>query len=232
MRYEIKYVLDISNFLHFCQWIAGTAYFRRAYPQRNVCSLYFDTAEMASARDNLAGISVRKKYRLRWYLTPGCDSRAVGPQTQFEIKSKQGRLGEKFVVPMVGFEPHSLYEKDCKKIASVVQREFLANPWSKIPGPFDALEPKILVDYFRDYFSGPGGIRVTIDRNICFHDASTHVEFLSRHRQPYSRVIVEFKFPPERQHQVSEIISSLPFYPVRASKYLLGLSQCGHAVYI
>lgn len=232
MRYEIKFALDSLNFLHFDRWIAEAAYFRRAYPQRNVCTLYYDTAEMASARDNLAGIPVRRKYRLRWYLTPGCDSRTVGSHARFEIKSKQGRLGEKTSTTLDGFDPLSLYEKDCKKIASVVQRELLSNPWSKMPIPFGALEPKVFVDYYRDYYTGPGGIRITIDRNLRFNDASTQVKFLSRDRQAYSRVIVEFKFPPEKQHQVSEIMSSLPYYPVRTSKYLLGLSQCGYAVYI
>ena len=232
MRYEIKFALDSSNFLDFSQWIAAAAYFRRAYPRRKVCSLYFDTAEMASARDNLAGISDRRKYRLRWYLTPGDDVGAVDPRVRFEVKLKHGRLGEKLITKLAGIEPQSLDEKDWKKIASMVRQEFLANPWPENSMPIDALEPKVFVDYVRDYFSGPGAIRVTVDRNIFFQDASTGVEFVSRYRQPYSKVIVEFKFPPERRHQVSEIMSSLPFYPVRSSKYLLGLSQCGYAVFI
>jgi hypothetical protein len=95
MRYEIKYALDPAGLVEFSQWLAGAGWFRRAYPKRRVHSVYFDTAEMGAARDNLAGISLRNKYRVRWYSSLRHNPTSSEAAPRFEIKSKQGRLGWK-----------------------------------------------------------------------------------------------------------------------------------------
>lgn len=232
MRYEIKYVLDPNSLNRFSVWLAGAAYFRRAFPCREVNSVYFDTSEMAAAMDNLAGISIRNKFRLRWY--SGLDS-SQSPnidQPKFEIKSKQGRLGQKFDRTISAIDVESIYKNDAEHLASQVRKELVYNDWPDLNMHPDFLDPKLLVKYKRSYYVGPEDIRVTVDRNISFGDilSNTHHKIIGQ--QSYSKAIIEFKFPPKSQHQAAEIMSSLPFYPVRSSKYLTGLSLFNHAVYI
>ena len=66
MRYEIKIPLhkkfkdEIINSLIFNK-------INKHYDTRQVNSVYFDTQQFSCAKDNMHGISNRKKYRARWY---------------------------------------------------------------------------------------------------------------------------------------------------------------------
>lgn len=66
-RYELKYVLDNLRLSHAMQWMRTCTHAREKYKKRTVNSLYFDDVDFSSVRDNLAGVSNRKKLRLRWY---------------------------------------------------------------------------------------------------------------------------------------------------------------------
>ena len=232
MRYEIKFSIDPLNFNEFTQWLSGAAFFRRAFPSRNVHSLYFDTSDFGAARDNLAGIAKRDKYRLRWYSGSESKKQIFSSSPSFEIKSKQGRLSWKIVRKMNFIESKFLENKNSYQIASHVLSDLSVNHWTELNIPEVLLEPKLFVSYERDYFVGPGGLRVTVDRNIHFHDTIFSSKPNSGKGVDYSRSVVEFKFPPDIHEQAVEVMSSLPYYPVRNSKYLLGLSLFGHAVYI
>ena len=41
--------------------------FTQQYPDRNISSIYLDTLNYNFARDNINGVSERKKIRIRWY---------------------------------------------------------------------------------------------------------------------------------------------------------------------
>ena len=41
--------------------------FTKQYPDRTISSIYLDTANYDFAKDNINGVSERKKIRFRWY---------------------------------------------------------------------------------------------------------------------------------------------------------------------
>ena len=86
-RYEIKFILDNANLSKIYQWIKERTFAIRTYPNRQVNSLYFDDINYTSVKDNLAGVSDRKKMRLRWY---GKEEDTNSPS--FEFKLREGRL--------------------------------------------------------------------------------------------------------------------------------------------
>ena len=67
MRYEIKFILNSIEFDKFKTWLLINTGFVKKYEPRLVNSIYFDDLNNSSANDNLAGIGIREKYRLRWY---------------------------------------------------------------------------------------------------------------------------------------------------------------------
>ncbi|MBT4889975.1 MAG: polyphosphate polymerase domain-containing protein [Rhodospirillales bacterium] len=232
MRYEIKYALDPMGLIEFSQWIASAAYFRRAYSRRGVHSVYFDTAEMGSARDNLSGIGVRNKFRVRWYSDVNGKEVFASAKPKFEIKSKQGRLGTKYDRVLETIDGSRIHTEDGNQLTNELRKELAANPWRDLPVSIDVLNANLLVEYERDYYVGPGDVRVTIDHNVTYGDvmSNTHSRLIGQNA--YSKAIVEFKFSPNYKDQAAELMSTLPFYPVRNSKYLTGLSLFGHAVYL
>ena len=89
-RYEIKFVLNDIQLSDVDSWIASSTNMFPKFDPRIVNSLYMDDIDFSSVKDNLSGISNRKKYRLRWY---GLIPEAFNPV--FEIKGRNDRVGFK-----------------------------------------------------------------------------------------------------------------------------------------
>ena len=221
-RYEIKYVLWDHELAHFEHWLDSQPYFHRAYPGRTVNSIYLDTPDFTTASDNLSGIADRTKYRLRWY---GSEEAEL---SRFEIKIKKGRLGRKVFADLAcsasEFQGLPTEERDRLLIAQKSLQPELP--------PSDPLQPVLSVKYDRDYFERGREIRVTIDRNLMFGElwfdsAAKKVDRLSA-----AQNVIEFKFSPDDKDLAAEVMFDLPFYPVRNSKYILGLSSLGRSVYL
>lgn len=221
-RYEIKFKLIQEDELRFLDWMAGTPDFYRAFATRRVNSVYFDSADYDCAIANLDGIGWRSKFRIRWY---GDQAR---PKTAtFEAKIRRGRLVVKQTCPveMNGADPFSLQQR---KLDEIFRQVTLSG---QVMAPVEHLNPTLFVGYERDYFQGMSGIRITVDRGLSFQnltdeqgvgEAKTHRDF---------RLVLEFKFAPDQKDQVAEIMSELPFCATRNSKYILGLSHIGKAIY-
>ena len=65
-RIEHKLELKKSDYLHFIKWLKKrNAYV--LYPERIICSRYFDTFDFKMFKDTLEGIRPRKKLRIRTY---------------------------------------------------------------------------------------------------------------------------------------------------------------------
>ena len=67
MRNEIKIPINKNFDLYFQNWKDFRNKITRPYKDRIINSVYYDTENFNSAKDNLAGISKRRKYRIRWY---------------------------------------------------------------------------------------------------------------------------------------------------------------------
>lgn len=65
--------------------------FSTAYPDRSVNNIYFDTEDFQYYRDNVEGVSNRRKIRIRWY--GDWENREVSPVLEYKIK--RGPVGYK-----------------------------------------------------------------------------------------------------------------------------------------
>jgi len=232
MRYEIKYVMDQNADVQFTNWLLSSPFLRRSYPDRNVHSIYFDTAELASARDNINGLFFRKKFRLRWYSDLNNKDPISTDLPIFEIKIKKGRLGEKSTRILNGMNMREIFFSNPHLLTTTIRDRLSAEDWPELGARLDFLTPKVLINYQRSYFLGPENIRVTVDKNLSFCDVQNLTVDPNKQKVVFTKSIVEFKFSPKSYDQSCHIMASLPFFPSRNSKYLLAMACLGYAVYI
>ena len=220
-RYEIKFVLDNARLSDAMQWLYNDTTANKIYDDRKVNSVYFDNVDYSSVRDNLAGISQRNKFRLRWY---GHQENSL---PFFEVKTKNGRLGCKTSYPIKSIE-HNLSKLNLDKITSKCIKDLAEHNIV-----FDEyLLPTLQVNYEREYYETHNGIRITIDQNIQFSDTQLHASLNENNSIPYPFMVMEIKFKPDMKETVAELIRSLHITPKRHSKYLIGLAMLGYVVYI
>lgn len=202
-RYEIKYILSPYQWLQMQQvLVEHPASFRTAYPDRTVNNIYFDTPDFATCRDNLAGISNRKKYRIRWY---GDFKKIVNPV--FEIKIKDNALGTKEIYPINDWDTNK--EVDLPFLKSGFLRPVLQN------------------QYRRSYYINmEENFRLTVDRAIKYQSVANH--YLQNDTQAIldDRIIVELKFNAEDYDHQEAITRFIPFRPSKHSKYVTGVLTC------
>ena len=209
MRYEIKVPLDHHYDLNFRTWKDNLKLVKKAFNDRVINTVYFDTDNLSLARDNLSGISNRRKYRLRWYNDE--------IKYNYEIKTKKNNLGEKIILPS---EKKIIKFNDCftykdSQLNSKKNKFFLefVNDLS--------LKPILKISYLRSYFLFNKKIRITYDRKIKYQKINTfeiNKEIIS---DPMN--VIEIKFDPSNIDLASKIIHESNFIPKRFSKYLRGL---------
>ena len=222
-RYEIKFLDSAAEEFRIFDWLANAAFFYRSFPSRQINSVYFDSRDFDCARTNLDGTGWRSKFRIRWY----GDYSSTGNK-KFEAKVKRGRLGTKYT-ENIDFEMGNYSNVDAGIIEDAINKvEILAND------PVIAINiiPILYVGYKREYYQGPNGIRVTLDRGMQFQDLTRIQSGQTPSFETDDRLVIEFKFPPQIKDQVSETMMTFPFAASRSSKYLIGLSRIGHAQYI
>ena len=149
----------------FLQEVCNFGFFK-VFPKRSVYSLYYDDDNYQSIADNLAGISPRNKYRLRWY--------SFYKNTDFfgwqlEKKIKSGYIGYKKLLKL-------------SEDISIEELDFSVKCFSKYTlhdRPFFPLhvKPRIFCCYSRDYYAIPSGQRLTIDSNIKYLNFTNNQSF-------------------------------------------------------
>ncbi len=223
-RYEIKFVLDQAELSKALSWLYGFTSAYVAHPSRSVNSVYFDDPAYSAVRDNLAGVSDRQKIRLRWYHN---EEREKIHGARLEVKHRTGRLGHKDKYPL------STFEKD---LLQTEYRDLFLSLHPHLGGddvfPLENhLSPALHVSYQREYYEGQNGIRVTFDRSINFYAPLAHSRPFSDTAVSYAYTIMEIKFDPTQKDNVSKSLRRLNLTPKRHSKYLVGLSAFGQAIY-
>jgi len=220
-RYEIKFVLDNAKLSEAMQWLYNKTTANKTYDNRTVNSIYFDDVESSSVRDNLAGITQRKKLRLRWY---GNQKNSL---PIFEVKTKNGRLGYKTSYSINSIK-NNLMELNADQITSKCIKELATHNII-----FDKhLVPTLQVNYEREYYETHENIRITIDHDIQFSDTQIHTILNENSSFSYPFNIMEIKFEPSMKEAVAKLIKPMHITPKRHSKYLIGLAILGYAVYI
>jgi hypothetical protein len=222
MRYEIKFNIRRFDVPRVISWLIKHQGFHKSYPDRSVYSIYFDTIGLDCAYDNLCGISERKKYRLRWY---GQKDSFYG--ARYELKIKKASLGTKQFLPS-RLSSDSLRYIPYKHLVSRIKKDKIEKLWKIYP----LLFPNLLVIYNREYFESFKGIRVTIDSNLRFFNVKED-DHLNKHTgRSYNGLIIEIKFEPQYRDIIAEMLRDFQYYPVRTSKYVLGLSYFQQVNYI
>lgn len=220
-RYELKFILDNARLSDAMRWLYNYTHARESYQPRRVNSLYFDDVDFSSVGDNLAGVSNRRKMRLRWY---GDDEIST---PCFELKYRDGRLGYKKSLPINSLR-NNLLETDINTITKTCEKEMRSG--SIILDK--TFIPSLQVSYDREYYEELDGIRITIDKNIQFHGILPYQKLSKTLFTPYPYKVMEIKFKPHLKSKVSTLIKPLHITPTRHSKYLVGLATLGYAVYI
>jgi hypothetical protein len=215
LRYEIKLVCDGHRLPQVRSWVRlHPAGFRTAYPPRWVNSLYLDTLHLSSFNDNLAGLDMRQKLRLRWY---GDGMTSIQPY--LELKLKRNLLGRK-----------RRYLLPCKLDLTLAWTEILEAIRANTGPNWRTLlqtvhQPTLLTSYQREYYVTPdGGIRATLDFDQVAYDQRFSPRPNLRIRLPIAdSVVIEIKAAQEQVERLPEIAAQFPVLRSRNSKYASGL---------
>jgi hypothetical protein len=221
LRYEIKFILNEEELSEAFSFIKSEGAFK-AYPDRNINSLYFDTLQFDSIRDNLAGISNRQKVRLRWYEKFINNEPAI-----FEIKKRIGRLGCKEKYEIKDLTNSNIYDKSLNEIKNILFENIFKNQ-----NILDEIYlPTLLVNYDREYYE-TDIFRITLDKNISYSNVTLHNILTHYTPLEYKGHILELKFKPNVKDIISKKIKYLNLIPKRHSKYLVGMAMLGHSSYV
>jgi hypothetical protein len=223
-RYELKFILDEASLSKAKSWLYAATTMRTSYPRRTINSVYFDDPGHSSVRDNLAGISERKKIRLRWYQFDKNSKEITSPLLEF--KSRNGRLNRKNKLKIPGLEDGLL---------GLEYKDLFQQIYSKIGNSIffdDHFSPALHVNYSREYFEDAKSVRITFDRQISFINPLPHTLVAQGTPISYPSIIMEVKFSPEHKLYVTSLLRTFNKSAVRHSKYLVGLATLGYASYI
>ena len=154
-RYERKWIFKSNNYLALINsLIRSKLFFKKHFPKRRVNSIYFDTLDYISIRQNLDGVSNKKKIRIRWY---GEQKKLVKPV--LEIKSKKGSETTK--------ESFKINELNDLSFPNLKNLEIIKNVINSKIHSKKTIHPILTTNYDREYFiSNNGKIRATIDYNL------------------------------------------------------------------
>ena len=200
--------------------------FKKVFENRKVNSLYFDTASLDFADDNISGISKRVKIRARWYskLNENIFQSFLKENQliNIELKRKYNNLSDKILLSSFHLNKIKLANDRIKLISSKLNFEIL-----KIPELLMLIVKDIIfVGYEREYYENfkSSQIRLTVDKNLI---CSNKKSFLSFKKSLISKnyLIVELKFLNNSYQLVKNILKNFPFRQVRTSKYILALSK-------
>lgn len=208
MRFEKKYRIESEEVALVKQQLRlHPIGLRKIFPDRQVNNIYFDTPDLSTYRQNVAGINQRKKFRLRWY---GEKLKQI-KDAVFEIKIKDNELGRKEYT-YFGSTQLSDIQEITKKINTTHICDVL-------------LRPTILNNYQRSYYgTADQKFRVTVDWDLRY--AGLHVAGqLLYLTPPENAVIVEVKYDAELDNAAERIFKYLPYRQTKNSKYVTGVEN-------
>jgi SPX domain protein involved in polyphosphate accumulation len=180
-RYDRKWVFNsIDHNQLFILLNRSNFLFTNQFSDRQVNSIYFDDENHTSIKQNIDGISEKKKYRLRWY----GDFKIITNPT-FEIKSKKG-----FEVSKKNFDLPEMSNLNLLDYNDVEKIELLINSNFNFK---NKLFPILTTHYLRSYFiSSNKLVRSTVDRNL-----KSLLLYKNRNLniiKEYEDIILEFKY--------------------------------------
>ena len=143
------------------------------------------------------------------------------------MKIRNGRLSKKNVYSL-NYKGNNPVEIDGNQLQELLFKHDVKNS-SFLDMPI--LNSVIMVKYDREYFESGRNLRITLDSNLDFFEIKNKKHLLLESEFDYPKVL-EFKFPLIEKENVSYMMRNLPFTAKRNSKYLLGASKVGMALYL
>lgn len=195
-RIEKKFVFGKYK-VDFLEKILISKGFIKSFSSRNVSSIYLDTFNFDFVKDNINGVSQRKKIRFRWY---NDDFSKI----YLEEKNKQNFLVKKNISKAINLK------KD-QNLVQNLQKYFLS--LDQIYNNFN-FRFVLKTNYLRSYWiNNEKNIRATIDTNL----STSPINDLNR-KLDLNETILEFKFSPSNERLFRNLFSQNNFN-LRSKKY-------------
>ena len=206
-RYERKWVFKNLDFNQICIFLyKSNFFFTNQYADRYVNSIYFDDVNYSSIRQNLDGVSNKKKYRLRWY-----DDFKVIKDPIFEVKSKNGFDVKK--------EHYKLNELNKIELINPINLEKIENFINSNFNFKNKLSPILTTHYKRSYFiSSNKLIRATVDTNL--RSISLTLNNDINIIRKYNHIILEMKYDVDLDHFVRNNVKDINVRFSKNSKFI------------
>ena len=191
-RIEQKLEFNRSQYSFFLKWLKN----KRAevlYPERIICSRYFDNSNFQMFNDTVEGIVPRKKIRIRTYSTELFTNSDNPYSLEIKMTTEHKRL--KKVVTNIDYEQLS-------------ENGYLDNYYG-------ICTEKVDISYVREYFI-MDDVRVTIDRDIVYKAINFNFMKMNKEHKEESFVL-EIKSDPNKSLTV--LSNTFDFPRTRFSKY-------------
>jgi len=213
LRHELKFVAGEESYAPLRMALRlDRAGVRELHPPRLVQSVYLDTHEGRALQENLAGLSARRKLRLRWY---GAEAgRVLGT---LEQKCRENSLGWKESTRLGA--PLAVRGAERRTFMAALARGLDAR-WRDALAP---LGPVQWVRYQREYLTtADRRVRLTIDRGLAAFDQRLRAHLDDRAPSPLPRVLVlELKCAPADLERARALAAGLTLPLGRCSKFVL-----------
>ena len=207
-RFERKWLFRSNNYLALINsLIRSKLFFRTQYPLRKVNSIYFDTYDYKSIRENLDGVSNKKKIRIRWYGDKNTTKNPI-----IETKSKKGFETKKESMP--------IRELDDLKVFSLKNLKILKETINLKLKQKKIIYPVLTTHYQREYFiSLNGKIRATIDYDLksIFLNNSSQIDIIKNFK---NICILELKYSTSLDKYVRKNLKDISLRLSKNSKFV------------
>ncbi len=209
-RFERKYVIDQNKSWIFRNMLTNKK-FHQIFTKRKVVSLYFDTIDFKFFKENIEGVGIRIKPRLRWYQSVS-ETNNHPISITLELKRKKGFVGTKLQFNLGKFENFNDIVKSAKKfdfqnkISNIIKRQVF---------------PILITSYDREYYlSHNKKFRSTIDTNLIVSSLQNYSMKL-----PLNKEILEIKYDTNHDEDFRNTITNnnFKFRFQKFSKYVVGL---------
>jgi hypothetical protein len=227
MRRETKFTFPNHQLYEVKNSLIGSSFlFDTPYPDRRVCSLYFDSWDAADYCDNLAGISERCKLRIRWYEDNAGNKDSSDNKFHVELKLRKNKYGEKLIHTM------ELPSELAAASSNIVVNFILLDVPAEFRPLIDPCSEIILgVSYSRHYYvSRLMDLRCTIDTDLKFWDPRDSHTLKPQQwipEYPTEHNVLELKFPADLEKKLPSNFEAI--FPGitsgRHSKYAIGCSM-------
>jgi len=211
-RYERKFFITEASLAEVKSVIKiHPACFRRQHSTKRINNIYLDTFEMENYFDNLSGIGMRSKPRIRWY--SGNFKKAESPT--LEVKIRENMLISKLRYNIGDFDLDKNLDKTVKSLIKKADVPEIVKLY------LSELKVSSINNYLREYYvSFDNKFRLTLDHDINFYNPKKIA--LVRDN---SSVILELKYNKENDDKAELISNKFPFRMTKSSKYVSGVEK-------